>query len=199
MASDIAYPALTVTRKTGEELVGDTRRSLGEFWRWAHSDLNSNAERGKFAEYLVSLAMGCADGTSREWAAFDVESPEGIKIEVKTSAYLQTWGHKTLSRLSFGIKPTRAWDHETNELAPESERRRQGDVYVFCVENCQEQDQLNPLDLDQWDFYPLATKTLDERVGDQGSIGLTSLVNLGAVKASFAGLRDAVIRQYQTA
>ncbi|MGX8700619.1 hypothetical protein [Caproiciproducens sp.] len=187
------YPALTVERKHGDEcfLNGGCSAHLVDFWRWAYSDLMGNTERGKLAEYIVSLAMHCADGVSKGWRAFDVLSPEGIKIEVKTSAYLQSWAQKKISDIRFSVRETLAWDSATNAYAEIA--MRQADVYVFCVENCKEQKAVNPLDLAQWDFYPIATGILDTAVSNQKSIGLNALLALGAKKCSFAKLRDIVI------
>jgi len=78
--SVVAYPALSVDPKTGLEQIGDTGKRVLDYWAWAHSDLSSNAERGKLAEYLVALALGCASGISNEWGACDLLSPEGIKV-----------------------------------------------------------------------------------------------------------------------
>ena len=187
------YPALTVERKHGDEcfLNGGCSAHLVDFWRWAYSDLMGNTERGKLAEYIVSLAMHCANGVSEGWRAFDVLTPEGIKIEVKTSAYLQSWAQKRISNIRFGIRETLAWDSVTNTYAEIA--MRQADVYVFCVQNCKEQKLVNPLDLAQWDFYPIATGILDTAVSNQKSIGLNALLALGAKKCSFAKLRDIVI------
>ena len=70
MTTKIKYPVIRCTPKTGGEPILCEGRKIAcvqDYWRWAHSELNSNAERGKFAEYLVSLALGCAGGTSEEW------------------------------------------------------------------------------------------------------------------------------------
>jgi len=195
--NDYKYPPLTVTRKTGaEQFTGaNVSKRLIDYWMWAHSNMCSNAERGKFAEYIVSLAMNAADGVGDEWGAYDVLSPEGIRIEVKTSAYIQTWGQKTFSRIVFGIKPTRELDEWTNQYYDEA--KRQSDVYVFCVENCKDQSELNPLDLDQWDFYPVSTALLNEKLGDQKSISLVSLENLEVSLCKYAELRKEIIEQYR--
>ena len=84
-----------------------------------------------------------------------------------------------------------AWDSVTNTYAEIA--MRQADVYVFCVENCKEQNAVNPLDLAQWDFYPIATKFLDTALNNQKSIGLNTLFTLGVKKCSFTELRDIVI------
>ncbi|MDR3230229.1 MAG: hypothetical protein LBT65_02220 [Synergistaceae bacterium] len=187
------YPALIVRKQDGSERIecADKEVRLSDYWSWAHSDLNSNAERGKFAEYLVSLAMRCADGISEEWSAYDILTHEGIKIEIKTSAYLQTWAHKELSIIRFNIAPSHAWDSKTNRF--DAEYKRQSDIYVFCVENHQNQSTLNPLDLDQWDFYPLLTSVLDKAVADQKTISIQGVQKLGATRHAFSALREAIL------
>jgi hypothetical protein len=62
-----------------------------EFWKWAFSDFLSNALRGVLAEFIVAKAMDCTDVQRTEWDAYDVITSDGIKIEVKSSAYLQSW------------------------------------------------------------------------------------------------------------
>ena len=187
------YPAITTERKTGAEhfINGNTSACLLDFWTWAYSDLIGNTERGKLAEYIVSLAMGCSDDISGGWTSYDILSPEGIKIEVKTSGYLQSWAQKKLSDIRFGIRETLAWDATKNTLAKTA--TRQADTYVFCIENCEEKAILNPLDLSQWDFYVISSKTLNTKVSKQKSIGLNMLKNIGAQKCSFSELRDTVI------
>lgn len=90
------FPAIEVIRKSGKEYFQgiEVERTLKDFWAWAFSDLVSNTERGKLAEYIVATAMGCDEGTSPTWGSFDLLSPEGIKIEVKASAYIQSWEQK---------------------------------------------------------------------------------------------------------
>lgn len=185
MAGIIKYPAIKCTPKTGNEPIVCEGREIAcvqDYWRWAHSELNVNTERGKFAEYLVSLALDCANSTSEEWKAYDISwKAEGIKIEVKTSAYLQVWGQKTLSSPRFGTGLSHAWHPEDNTY--EEVKRRQADVYVFALENCTVQDEMNPLDLSQWEFYVLPTSTLNKR-GTQKDISPKQLVALGARKVT---------------
>src|SRR5829696_10292349 len=111
---DVLLPPLVVTRKTGCEAFRDGSAALGfdllNFWQWSASDLMSHALRGRLAEFLVAQALGIADGVRAEWDAYDLRSPAGATIEVKSAAYLQTWAQKTLSVISFDIAPTRFWD-----------------------------------------------------------------------------------------
>ena len=124
---------IKVTSKTGQELFLGMPHSLLEYWAWAHSDIVSNSERGILAEYLVRCAVHAPSPCRIEWDAVDVISPEGIRIEVKSSAYLQTWKQEKLSRIQFDIAPKNAWDSVENSYA--SQRIRSADVYVFCLFN----------------------------------------------------------------
>lgn len=177
-------------RKTGGERFAGMPHTLGEYWAWAHSDIASNAERGKLAEYIIHCAVGSKAPCRTEWDAYDVLSEEGVKIEVKSSAYLQTWRQERFSDIRFDIAPKNAWDAESNTYS--GDRRRSADVYVFCLFAAKDAERADPLDLDQWEFYVLSTRTLEERVPRQKQIGLRALLRLGAEKVGFEGLHPAV-------
>lgn len=186
---------LVEDRKTGQEGIfdgqGKTVATIQEYWQWAYSSLLGNTERGNFAEYLVAVALGIADNTRIEWDKYDLKSPSGITVEVKSSGYLQTWNQKKLSKPIFSIRPTMAWDYETNQY--EETSKRQAEVYVFCIHNYKKKDEgLNPLDLNQWEFYVLPTKVLDETMPTQKTINLDRVKSLGAINASFGELRDVI-------
>jgi hypothetical protein len=53
---------------------------------------------------------------------------------------------------------------------------------------------INPLDLDQWDFYILPAMTLDEKVGGQKTITLTRLITIGAVQASYGEIKRRLVQ-----
>ena len=96
--------------KTGTEVLSyngvNTKYSLLDFWRWSVSDILSNATRGRFAEFIVGTAIGLNPEDLRdEWDAYDLTTVDGIKIEVKSAAYIQTWNQKKISNISFSIKP----------------------------------------------------------------------------------------------
>lgn len=192
---------MRVTRKSGtEEFLAAGRAdtpTLIDFWRWSSSDLLSNTTRGVLAEYIVGLALGCVtDGTRREWDAADLVTASGIRVEVKSAAYLQTWAQRRLSSISFGINPTNGWDAATNTIS--EVRRRQADVYVFALLLHEDKGSVEPLDLDQWQFYVISTASLNDRVRDQKSIGLQRLIRLGPEIVGFGGVSAAVARAAQS-
>lgn len=184
-----------LTRKTGMEPIYDDKgkhiSSVLEFWQWAYSDIIGNIERGHFAEYLVARALDAAKDTRGEWDKYDVLTNDDISIEVKSSGYVQTWQQKGKSKISFSIRPTRAFNSKTN--AYEREIKRQAQIYVFCVHNYEKKDEgLNPLDMKQWDFYILPTEKLNMEVKEQKTISLQKIIKLGAEKCSYSELSASI-------
>jgi len=181
----------------GSEAFRAGSRELGfnvrDFWAWSVSDLVSNATRGILAEYIVAKACGVDTSAPRdEWAAVDLVTLEGVSIEVKSSAYVQSWYQDEYSKISFGVRRTLKWDPETNKRT--GHPHRAADVYVFALLAHKDQETLDPLNLDQWEFYVLPTYVLDSRERSQHSITLPSLKRLNAGPHGFGGLRDAVLQ-----
>ena len=140
----------------------------------------------------VAIDVGCDNSVREEWDAYDLISPTGTKIEVKSGSYLQSWTQQKLSRISFGIQKTKGWDAASNTLSDSV--KRQADVYVFCVLAHKNKATVDPLNLAQWEFYVLSTKTLDEKVGTQKTIALSSLLNLHPVKCEFGDIGTTIDR-----
>ena len=172
---------IQATIKSGHEQLTCNDKPLGfsllDFWRWSVSDILSNATRGRFAEFIVATATNIDKSALRdEWSAYDLETPEGVKLEIKSAAYVQSWFQKTLSRISFGTKTAHHWDSLTNILS--TERKRHADVYVFCLLHHDNKLTVDPLNMNHWEFYVLATKELNEYTRSQHSISLKSLKRL---------------------
>ena len=128
-----------------------------DFWKWSASNLLINTTRGVLAEFLVASSLGLAKEPRNNWDSYDIKLKCGVKIEVKSAAKYQAWGQKEPSRIEFGIsKPKKG--------------SRPAHIYVFCVFN-----EIEPLNLDRWDFYVLLTARINERCGDQAKISLASL------------------------
>jgi hypothetical protein len=183
-----------VKRRSGDEAFTSGGRPLDasvlDFWRWSASDLVDNATRGVLAEFIVGLAVDAGQGVRGSWDAYDLRSPSGIKIEVKSASVWQTWYQKQPSRLTFGVRPTSGWDPDTGDY--EEEARRQADVYVFAVLETSDKMQLDPLNLDQWKFYVLPARTLDEHLGAQKRVGLARIIELGGRECAFGDLGSTI-------
>jgi hypothetical protein len=84
-----------------------------------------------------------------------------------------------------------AWDGDAGEFAGGAQRRAQ--VYVFALLAHTDKATVNPLDLDQWSFYAVATVKLEERVGRRRSLSLKTVREL-APQTGFSELRNEVNR-----
>jgi hypothetical protein len=156
------------------------------------SNVVDNVTRGLLAEYIVASALGLTGDVRGPWEAHDLTTRDGLKVEVKCSAYLQSWGHRRLSSIQFSIRPTLCWNYETNEFATTAQR--QADVYVFCLLKHKDKSTLNPLHLDQWEFYVTPRRVLDEHCGTQKGISLSRLLSLGLEPVGYSVLRGQVER-----
>lgn len=182
-------------RRTGDEPMHRDGRNLDanllDFWQWSCSDLVSNATRGVLAEYVVAKALGIdTAGVRDEWAAFDLLTSSGVKVEVKSAAYVQSWYQKKLSCIQFLTPMTRAWDSTTSVQS--TELKRQADVYVFAVLAHRDKATIDPLNVNQWEFYVVPTIALNARTRSQHSITLKSLCALCETCVPFEQLSAAV-------
>jgi hypothetical protein len=133
--------------------------TVGEFWQWAFSNMLGNTTRGVFAEFLVGKALG-GDVLSRpriEWDSCDLDY-QGYKIEVKSSAYVQSW-HRSGDRPTqprFGVGERKSWIAEENRYVEIP--GRYNDCYVFCL---YAGDREQVLDVAMWEFYVITTGRLE--------------------------------------
>ncbi|MCK9464112.1 MAG: hypothetical protein M0R80_31215 [Proteobacteria bacterium] len=171
---------------------------LGDFWRWSASDLLSNALRGILAEFIVLNALGLdSDHPRAEWDAVDLRTPDGIAVEVKSAAYLQSWTQKKLSKITFNISPAKVpWDARTN--TSDAPAGRQADLYVFCLFAEKDRKVADPLDLAQWRFFVLPARVLDAKVGGQKTVSLGRLESLGAAYCHYSELKAAAKKASST-
>ena len=166
------------SRKSGREPFESTGQplhaSLVDFWSWHASGLLTNTLRGSLAEYIVGLAIDVdMDSPREDWATWDLTTRHGVKVEVKSAAYLQAWHQRSLSKISFNVSKRRGWDPKT--AIEEHTPSRHADVYVLALFAHQDKSTANPLNVDQWQFWVVPTSWLDVRQRSQQSITLTSL------------------------
>ena len=186
---------IEISKRSAEEKFRDGSNNLDfnllSFWQWSSSDVVSNYTRGILAEYMVGKALGCIkdDDVRDEGRAYDLDTQAGVRIEVKSAAYVQSWKQSRLSKISFNVPKTFGWDRETNKF--DTEKKRQADVYVFALLFHKDKETVNPLDISQWGFFVLPTIVLDQRERSQHSITLPSLKKL-TDSVSFFELRQAV-------
>ena len=153
-----------------------------------------NTARGLVAEFLVATALErletfIPDQSRVEWDPYDFEAEIDdwkVSIEVKSSAYVQSWKQKEYSKLQFDIKPTRKWNPETGKYSSEPCR---ADIYIFCalVEKsiCEHAAALNT---DNWRFRVVP----EEELPDQETIAWSQL---GREAFGYEQLRQRIVEE----
>lgn len=185
---------MKTARKSGNEPFIKNNKPLNfnllNFWQWGSSDLLNSTNRGVLAEFIVANDLCIATEVTDDWAPYDLLF-QGIKVEVKSGAYIQAWEQTEYSKIIFGIAPKRALDPKTNKMSEKI--KRQSEVYVFCVLKHKDEATINPLNLDHWEFYILPTKILDEKMPKQKTIILPSLLRLQPKKVEYGGIKDTIL------
>lgn len=156
----------------GENIVGLQGLTVGDFWSWAYSDILSNRNRALFAEFLVGSALGVVDSVRVEWDSVDLRY-RGRTLEVKSSAYVQSWQQKALSKPRYDIARKKSWYAETNQYSLEA--IHSADCYVFCFYPETDPSKVNILDATAWQFYVLATREIEQVFGTQKSVTVERL------------------------
>lgn len=189
-------PRLDVHRLTGNEPFIVAGQPAGfdllSFWQWSSSDLVVNVVRGLLAEYLVAQALGLAGDVRDPWRPYDLRTPRGLTLEVKSCSYLQSWWQKKPSDIGFSIAETTAWSADTNAFV--GTRQRQAHAYVFALLRHRDKASLNPRELDQWEFYLVPTAAIGERCASRKYLSMKRLLELEPLRATYESLADAVRR-----
>ena len=191
---------------------------LDAYRHWTTGNLVANANRGVFAEWLVGVALDMfeAGDMRTEWDAVDLRY-EGLRIEVKTSAYGQVWdpcGINTTVRFNIARQSTAWYAHEPDdwELASLGDGcelinrnsgtwvrfdppRRTAEVYVFCLNTSRPATSAKVADPDEWKFWVVPTAVLNNELDGQKTIGeqrldrLAESVSWHEIKASVEACR----------
>ncbi|WNV74126.1 hypothetical protein [Geodermatophilus sp. DSM 44513] len=151
------------------------------------SDLRTNTVRSLLAEFLVARAVGAATTPRIEWDEYDVLTPEGTRLEVKSGAYLQAWEQSRLSTIQFGGLTARTWSESDGHSAAGSYN---ADVYVSAVLTTTEHDRYDALDVGQWSFWVLPQHTV--AATQQRSMRLSRVEALGGPAIAYAGLAERI-------
>lgn len=151
------------------------------------SDLKTNNVRGYLAEFMVARAVG-AVAPRVEWDSWDVTSPDGVRIEVKTSGYIQAWAQKKLSVPTFRVAPAYGWDSSTGAWS--DQQSLNAHVYVFCLHTATSHDTYDPLDTSQWKFYVASRAAVGARTTRQ--VGLATLRKVAGDPVTYGELGVAI-------
>jgi len=174
--------------------------TVKDFWAWSMSRLIADGPRGDLAEFIVNTALGMdMSEPKRGWGECDIVYPYGdklIRIEIKCSTLLQAWERQTPPKPVFSIAKTLNCDiAETSDGYRFVGRdgtlpQRRSAIYVFCLFAEENRSAAWPLNLDQWQFYIVPTKTIDDALGDQRKISIQGLERINAIQSKYGNLKQ---------
>ncbi|MBU2533349.1 MAG: hypothetical protein KKB37_11450 [Alphaproteobacteria bacterium] len=121
--------------------------------------LVTNVYRSVIAEAIVADALGDWEWCSADYASCDFTHRDGRRLEVKQSAYRQTWTTDRLSRPSWDVAArTGYWE---DGVVWVDEPGRNADIYVLCLHVVKDEsaDHRDPA---QWSFFVIATDRLPD-------------------------------------
>lgn len=167
----------------------DMGLTVKDYWQFQFSNLIDNL--GYVAEFLVAKALAKDEPENcNGWTLFDTMY-RGKRIEVKSTSYWQSWkkSHAISEQRVFSIRKT-----HVEYQNPKADLARQNDIYIFCIDVGRTQESANPLYLENWQFYVIPTKVIDEKCGDQKTISLNRVRELYGNKQglSYDQLKGAV-------
>jgi hypothetical protein len=157
-----------------DDLYGNT---VLDFWSWAFSDLLNGSNRGVFAEFLVGAVLGTTENARIEWDVAD-HIYRGRKIKVKSAAYLDHWLQSKPSSIAFPIEHIQRKEIKTSvpglTLYPKPE------VYVFCVFDVKDRNEIDVLDMGKWLFYPVAAHVIETTYRRKKSLTLKEIQHVAS-------------------
>lgn len=144
-----------------------------------------NTLRGLWVEVLVSEILGPDwKHSGNDWAAWDIERRDGLRIEVKQSAADQSWGPSTSSP-RFSITAPKGYYREDKTYVLNPSGKRLADIYIFAWHEGDDQRIWS-----EWQFFVVKSDRLPNQ---QKSIGLTAIQKL-STPVSYADLLGETIR-----
>lgn len=192
MADEIHWlvPPTSVSLSGDEAFTGIPSTTVREFWQFALGDLRMNNARGYLAEFLVGKALGITPLRRVEWDSYDLLVGD-ITVEIKSSAYLQSWEQKKPSALSFsGLQGTRYHPRAPGDGMDPLGRRYNAMVYVFCAHVETEHAKYDQLNVSQWEFHVVPRSVL--AATGLKSVGITKVRELSGSSTPWADLAKRV-------
>ncbi|GLT01135.1 hypothetical protein GCM10007897_25260 [Sphingobium jiangsuense] len=134
--------------------------------------LVTNVLRGHVAEAIIALALEPEwRWSSADYAGWDFERSDGLRLEVKQSAAMQSWSTGKPSKAIFDVAArTGYWESGTRWIAQPG---RPAHLYVFA-HHCTYGDDADHRDPTQWQFYVVPSQALP----DVKKLGLATISTL---------------------
>jgi len=125
-----------------------------------------NLYRPHYVERMIAIALGESFVLmSADWAGWDIEHRDGVRIEVKQSAALQTWTNRPSHAGrpysgSFDIEPRKGYWADGNKWV--NEPGRQAHIYIFAWHSITDPAIADHRDASQWRFFVVLERDLPQ-------------------------------------
>ena len=160
--------------------------SVLDFWEYKYSSIYNLQE--VIAEFLIEKALKIEKSYNVDyWTLFDILY-RNKRIEIKQTAYYHPWNDNSkISHVrTFDIRKTNSnYEDNTNE----NKFERQNDIYIFCVNIGMDKESAYPLNINNWDFYIVLTKTINEICKDNKTISLNRVKKI-ANKVDYGNIKQ---------
>lgn len=172
-------------------LLNEKNGTALDFWRWAYSDLMQNITRGYVAQFIVAWSLQLENLPNNPWLPYDIQAPNGKRIEVKSTAILQAWKHSEAKRKPlFVLKKKRPYsDLQGLGKTPQWN----ADIYVLAYYFWQDLKTADIMNLDQWKFWVFSLEELLRILNGKQSVTVKSLEKLNCEPVNYAGLRQVIL------
>ena len=176
--------------------------TLLDFWKWAFCDLCDDDVKGIFAEWIIVKLLKSGNPRRISWSNSDIITAGGVRIEVKASAYWQSY--KLLDEfgqprtITGSVRPeakvifSGLRSGDATGYQPAMERGLKSHLYVFAFQKEQTPEKWNAMDLDQWEFFLLKKSDLQYK-----SVSLAELRANHGPSLNASGLREELGKRVQ--
>ena len=170
-------------------IYNDQKMNFGiiDFWLYKYSNIWNLQEY--IAEFIVEKALEINKSHNTDsWTLYDILY-RNTRIEVKETSYYHPWNEngKISNQRNFGITMANSSYENSNDS---NKFERQNDIYVFCLNVGNTKEESNPMNLNNWEFYIVPTKTINSLCGENKTI------SLGKVKKSAKKVEYFEIKNY---
>ena len=146
-----------------------------DFWESKYFNIYNMQE--VIAEFLIEKALRIEKAQNTDyWTLYDILYRE-CRIEIKQTSYYHPWNENgNISNIRrFNITKANS-KYEYKDL--ENKFERQNDIYVFCLNTGNTKETSNPMNLNNWEFYIVPTKVINEECRNNKTISLNKVRKL---------------------
>ena len=147
-------------------------------------------ERACFFVYEVPVGVNCYPAQGQKVRSYTADGE--LNSEIKETSYYHSWQEKIAQgrisqQRSFGITPAYTKYKDSTTVL-----ERQNDIYVFCLNTGHNEEESNPLDMSNWEFYVVPTAVINANCAPaQKSISLGKVRKL-APMTRFHDLKNVI-------